>query len=176
MNNIYLKRHGKGKKIRGHNIQLWLLISIYVCSMWRPSKSPMPVIYQHIFVFPLVNSHNLFSFRTTFSGRALRLNPFRHKMIIKPYHKIAFKGFLIPLKNAWKTSPNCRFATINFKINFGHDRRRGGSAVSLPPPRYFLLETARSQGMPKAEEAEAGASRETVAKQGGWALFRVWNN
>ena len=138
MNNIYLKRHGKGKKIRGHNIQLWLLISIYVCSMWRPSKSPMPVIYQHIFVFPLVNSHNLFSFRTTFSGRALRLNPSRHKMIIKPYHKIAFKGFLIPLKNAWKTSPNCRFATINFKINFGHDRRRVGFSRVLATAQIFF--------------------------------------
>ena len=117
-----MKRHGQGKKIRGHNIQLWPLIAIYVCGVWRPSKSPIPVIYQHIFVFSLVNSHNLFSLHLIFFDRTPHLNPFRRKLVIKQYHKIAFKGFLIPLKNAWKTSPNCRFATINIKINFGHDR------------------------------------------------------
>lgn len=102
--NIYLKRHGQGKKIMGHNIQLWPLIAIYVCGVWRPSKSSMPVIYQHIFAFPLVNSHNLSSLRTTWSGRSLSCRSFYVELVMKPYHKTALKGSLISLKNAWKTS------------------------------------------------------------------------
>ena len=53
------------KKITGHNSILCLVIMVYVCGVWRLSKSSMPVIYQHIFAFHLVNSHNLFSIRTT---------------------------------------------------------------------------------------------------------------
>lgn len=120
--NIYLKRHGQGKKIRGHNIQLWPLMMVYVCGVWRPSKSPMPVTYQHIFAIHIIILHNLSSFHLTCSGLAPCLNPFRCKLVIKPYHITALKGASIPLKNAPK-SPNFRpFATINFKINFGHDR------------------------------------------------------
>mgnify|MGYP004643201679 CR=1 FL=1 len=171
--NIYLKRHGQGKKIRGHNIQLWPLMMIYVCSVWRPSKSSMPVIYQHIFVFSLVNSHNLFSFRTIFSDRALHLNPFRRELVIKQYHKIAFKGSSIPLKNAWKT-PNFRpFATINIKINFGLDRswiyRKWVSNMAWPSSGWSHKVTGDVQG-----QGKPGA--DAVAKQCGWALFDVWNN
>ena len=144
MNNIYLKKHEQGKKIRGHNIQLWPLMMIYVCSVWRLSKSSMPVIYQHIFAILVTILHNLSSPHTTFSERAPHLNPFRRELVIKQYHKIAFKGSSIPLKNAWKT-PNFRpFATINIKIIFGHDRswiyRKWVSNMTFPLQRYFFFE------------------------------------
>ena len=64
---------------------------IYVCGVWQPSESSMPVIYQHIFAFSLVNSHNLSTPRTSFSDRAPRLNSFHGEFVIKSYHKTAFK-------------------------------------------------------------------------------------
>ena len=35
---------------------------VYVCGVWRPSKSSMPVTYQHIFAIPVIILHNLSSF------------------------------------------------------------------------------------------------------------------
>lgn len=157
MNNIYLKRHGQGKKIRGHNIQLWPLIAIYVWGVWRPSKSPVPVIYQHILIFSVTILHNLSSFHLTFSDRAPRLNSFHGEFVMKPYHKIVLKGFLISLKNAWKTSKNRRFSTINIKINFGHDRRRVGFKCVLTTAQIFFAWNHKVSGDAKGRAPRSKA-------------------
>ena len=156
-----MKRHGQGKKIRGHNIQLWPLIAIYVCGVWRPSKSPMPVIYQHIFVFSLVNSHNLFSLHLIFFDRTPHLNPFRRKLVIKQYHKIAFKGSSIPLKNVRKSPNFWHFTSINIKIIFGHDRswiyRKRVSNMAWPSSGWSRKVSGDVQGRGKpGAKAEAG--------------------
>lgn len=88
---IQLKSMGIVKKITGHNSILCLVIMVYVCGVWRPSKSSMPVIYQHIFALPAITLHNLSSFHLTFSGWAPRLNSFHGEFVIKSYHKTAFK-------------------------------------------------------------------------------------
>ena len=169
-----MKRHGQGRKIRGHNIQLWPLMMIYVCGVWRPSESPMPVIYQHIFAFPLINSHNLSLPCTTWSGWALSCRPFYIELVMKQYHKMAFKGSLISLKNAWKT-PNFRpFATINFKINFGHDRawiyREQVSTVTLPSFgwNHKVTGDAQCRGKPGAEAARI---KDWGMKNGQWPIL-----
>ena len=132
---------------------LWSFILFYVCSVWQPSKSSMPVIYQHIFAFPLVNSHNLSSLHLIFFDRAPHLNPFRRELVIKQYHKIAFKGSSIPLKNVRKSPNFWPFATINFKINFGLDRswiyRKWVSNMAWPSSGWNHKVTGDVQGRGK---------------------------
>ena len=113
-----MKRHGQGKKIRGHNIQLWPFIAIYVCGVWRLSKSSMPVIYQHIFAIPAIILYNLSSLHLIFFDRAPHLNPFRRELVIKQYHKIAFKGSSIPPEKCLKNAQFPAFCHDKYQNNF----------------------------------------------------------
>lgn len=157
---------------------------IYVCSVWRLSKSSMPVIYQHIFAILVTILHNLSSPHTTFSGWAPHLNPFRCKLVIKPYHITALKGASIPLKNAPK-SPNFRpFATINFKINFGHDRswiyREQVSTVTLPSSGWSCKVTGAVRGRASRSEGRGRASRELMPQRSSTvepsSMYEIINN